>query len=195
MRIPEYGRHVHKLVEYCKTLEDKQERNKLAKAIIDVMGNMQPQLRDVIDFQHKLWDQLFIMADYDLDVDSPYEITPRELLNKKPPKLPYPDSPSKFKYYGHNIQSLIKVALDWEEGEMKDKLIYAIANHMKKCYLMWNRDTVTDHIIRGHLLELSHQGLDIDVDQNPLQDASKLLAGFKKTNNKSKKKKKKYKKY
>ncbi len=197
MAIPEYGRHVHKLIAHCKTLKTKEERNELANAIIEVMGNMQPHLRDVEDFKHKLWDQLFIMADYDLDVDTPYEITPQDVLVQKPEKLPYPGSPSKYRYYGNNIQNLIRVAMTWDEGEEKDRLIRTIAEHMKKCYLLWNKDTVNDHIIREHLKDLSYGKLDIDVEKEPLSDSSKFLSLRKKNfkNNNKNKKKRKYKKY
>ncbi len=195
MRIPEYGRHIHKLVAHCKSLEDREERNKLARAIIEVMGNMQPQLRDFEDFQHKLWDQLFIMADYELDVDTPFPITPKELLVKKPSKLPYPGTPTKYKYYGHNVQSLIKELVNWEDDEKKEQLIYMIATHMKKCHIVWNKENVDDKIIRQHLRELSGNRLDIDIEKKPLPDTSLLSSGFKKNNTKSKKKKRKYKKY
>ena len=127
----------------------------MAKAIVHVMGNMQPHLRDVPDFQHKLWDQLFIMSDYQLDVDTPYPKPEREVLQAKPEAMDYPKSASKYRFYGNNIQIMIDTALTWEEGEMKDALVFTIANHMKKCYLNWNKDTVDDEVIFSHLKELS----------------------------------------
>ena len=159
--IPEYGRHIQKLVNHCIALEDREERNKMAKAIVHVMGNMQPHLRDVPDFQHKLWDQLFIMSDYRLDVDTPYPKPEREVLQAKPEALAYPKSASKYRFYGNNIQIMIDTALTWEDGEMKDALVYAIANHMKKCYLNWNKDTVEDEVIFSHLDELSEGKLKV----------------------------------
>ena len=111
MIIPEYGRHIQKLVDHCLTLETKEERNKMALAIVDVMGNLQPHLRDVPDFKHKLWDQLFIMSKFNLDVDSPYPIPSKEELQEKPESLPYPKYASKYRYYGNNIQTMIDVAL------------------------------------------------------------------------------------
>ncbi|WP_196892776.1 DUF4290 domain-containing protein [Aureivirga marina] len=173
--IPEYGRHIQKLVNHCKSLEDRDERNKMAKAIIDVMGNLQPHLRDVPDFQHKLWDQLFIMAKFDLDVDSPYEKPSREELTQKPDKLPYPKSASKYRFYGHNIQTMIDVALTWEDGEQKDALIYTIANHMKKCFLNWNKDVVKDDVIFKHLYELSKGGIDLRESDEVLSDSKTLI--------------------
>lgn len=153
--IPEYGRHIQKLINHCKTLETKEERNTMALAIIDVMGNIQPHLRDVPDFKHKLWDQLFIMSNFELDVDSPYEKLTKELLLEKPDRLDYPKSASKYRFYGNNIQTMIDVAISWEEGELKELLLLTIANHMKKCYLTWNKDTVDDKVIIDHLNELS----------------------------------------
>lgn len=153
--IPEYGRHIQKIINHCKTLETKEERNKMALAIIDVMGNLQPHLRDVPDFKHKLWDQLFIMSNFELDVDSPYDKLTKEVLLEKPERLEYPKSLSKYRFYGNNIQTMIDVAVSWEPSEMKNLLILTIANHMKKCYLLWNKDTVDDKVIFNHLNELS----------------------------------------
>lgn len=172
--IPEYGRHIQKLVNHCIKLEDIEERNTMARAIVHVMGNMQPHLRDVPDFQHKLWDQLFIMSDYNLEVDTPYPKPERELLQAKPAGLPYPKSASKYRFYGNNIQIMIDTALTWEEGEMKDALVFTIANHMKKCYLNWNKDTVDDEVIFSHLTELSGGQL-ILKDKEILSEPKDLL--------------------
>jgi hypothetical protein len=159
--IPEYGRHIQKLVDHCIALETKEERNEMALAIVDVMGNLQPHLRDVPDFKHKLWDQLYIMSDFKLDADSPYEIPSKEELQEKPESLPYPKSASKYRFYGNNIQIMIDTVLTWEEGDMQDALVYTIANHMKKCFLNWNKDTVEDDVIFKHLFELSDGKIDI----------------------------------
>jgi hypothetical protein len=164
--IPEYGRHIQKLINHCKLLETKEERNTMALAIIDVMGNLQPHLRDVPDFKHKLWDQMFIMSNFELDVDSPYEKLTKEVLLEKPDRLEYPKSASKYRFYGNNIQTMIDVAVSWEEGELKDLLILTIANHMKKCYLTWNKDTVDDKVIIDHLNELSKGKLSLDESTN-----------------------------
>lgn len=172
--IPEYGRHIQKLVNHCLTLEDREERNTMANAIVHVMGNMQPHLRDVPDFQHKLWDQLFIMSDYRLDVDTPYPKPEREVLQAKPEPLAYPRSASKYRFYGNNIQIMIDTALTWEEGEMKEALVFAIANHMKKCYLNWNKDTVDDDVILSHLEELSGGKLSLK-DKDVLSESKDLM--------------------
>ncbi len=172
--IPEYGRHIQKLINHCIAIEDKEEKNKMATAIVKVMGNLQPHLRDVPDFQHKLWDQLFIMSDYKLEVDTPYSKPEKELLQAKPEALPYPKASSKFKFYGNNIQIMIDTALTWEDGEMKDALVFTIANHMKKCFLNWNKDTVDDEVIFKHLDELSNGKLSLNSD-DVLSDAKNLL--------------------
>ena len=173
--IPEYGRHLQKLVSHCVSLEDAEERNKMAKAIVNVMGNLQPHLRDVPDFKHKLWDQLFIMSDFTLEADSPYPKPSQEELSEKPDALPYPKSASKYRFYGNNIQTMIDVALSWEEGEQREGLTYVIANHMKKCYLNWNKDTVDDKVIFNHLNELSNGLLDLRENGEKLAESSSLL--------------------
>lgn len=178
--IPEYGRHLQKMVNYAKSRETKEERNKLAKAIISVMGNLQPHLRDVPDFQHKLWDQLFIIADFELDADSPYEKPSREVLTERPEPLNYPQNHPKYRFYGNNIKTMIDVANTWEEGELKEALVYTIANHMKKCFLNWNKDTVEDDVIFQHLIELSGGKINLLGSEEDLTDSSSLMRSKKK---------------
>jgi hypothetical protein len=173
--IPEYGRHLHKMIDQALSCNDRNERNNIAKAIIGVMGNLNPHLRDVPDFQHKLWDQLFIMSDFKLDVDSPYPLPSKEEFSQRPDKLNYPQNFPKYRFYGNNIKRMIDVAIDWEEGEMKKQLIYVIANHMKKCFLNWNKDTVEDDVIFGHLLELSEGKLILDSSSKPLSESHNLI--------------------
>ena len=178
--IPEYVRHMQKMINYAKTRETKEERNKVSKAIISVMGNLQPHLRDVPDFQHKLWDQLFIMADFDLDVDSPYPKPSKEELYARPEVLKYPQNHPKYRFYGNNIKTMIDVACTWEDGDMKDALVYTIANHMKKCFLNWNKDTVEDNVIFDHLLELSGGNINLKKADEDLTDATSLMRNKKK---------------
>ena len=173
--IPEYGRHIQKMVDQATAIEDKEERNKTAKAIIAVMGNLQPHLRDVPDFQHKLWDQLFIISDFKLDVDSPYPVPSREELAERPEPLGYPQNFPKYRFYGNNIKRMIDVAKSWEEGEMRDGLEFTIANHMKKCFLNWNKDTVEDDVIFEHLFELSDGAINLKEKDEQLNDSEKLI--------------------
>ena len=173
--IPEYGRHLQKMINHAVAQESKEERNRLAKAIISIMGNMQPHLRDVPDFQHKLWDQLFIMSNLKLDADSPFEIPTEEMLSVRPEPLKYPQNFPKYRFYGNNIKTMIDVANTWEAGEMKEALEYTIANHMKKSFLNWNKDTVEDTVIFSHLFELSDGKIDLRGSKEDLSDSTSLL--------------------
>jgi len=182
--IPEYGRHIHKLIDQAIATENREDRNKLAKYIISVMGTMNPHLRDVPDFQHKLWDQIFIMSDFKLDVDSPYPIPSKEVLKMKPDPLNYPQNFPKYRFYGNNITYMIDVANKWDEGEMKSALVKVIANHMKKCYLSWNKDTVTDAVIFEHLYELSGGKLNLTGSTEELSNTHDLMRTNKRVSNK-----------
>ena len=175
------------MINYAKTRETKEERNKLANAIIAVMGNLQPHLRDVPDFQHKLWDQLYIMSDFGLDADFPFEKPSREVLEARPEPLKYPQNYPKYRFYGNNIKTMIDVANTWEEGEMKEALVYTIANHMKKCFLNWNKDTVEDKLIFRHLFELSDGKIDLKNSEEDLSDSASLMRSKKKHTSSSKK--------
>ena len=190
MIIPEYGRHIQKMVDHCVAMEDREERNKCAKSIIAVMGNLNPHLRDVPDFQHKLWDQLFIISDFRLDVDSPYPIPSKELLQQRPDPLEYPQNHPKYRFYGNNIKRMIDVANNWEEGDKKEGLILTIANHMKKSFLNWNKDTVEDDVIFSHLYELSGGKINLKNSDEDLTDSSDLLKNkkrYKKTKGRGRK--------
>lgn len=159
--MPEYGRIMQDLVTRCKELPTKEERNQMAAAIIDFMGQRNPQLRDEEDYRHILWDHLFILADYDLDVDSPYPVPSPEDLMTKPNKMEYPKLQGDFKFYGKSILQLIDLALAQEESEEKEALIEVIANNMKKSYNIYNKEHVTDDVIFRHLKELSENRLDL----------------------------------
>ncbi|MCA6421871.1 MAG: DUF4290 domain-containing protein [Flavobacterium sp.] len=183
--IPEYGRHLQKLITQATQIEDRVERNKAANYIIQVMGSLNPHLRDVLDFQHKLWDQIFIMSDFKLDVDSPYPIPTRDVIYLKPERLAYPQKNPKYRFYGNNIKYMIDVANSWEDGEMKSALVKVIANHMKKSYLSWNKDTVTDTVIFEHLYELSEGKLDLLHSKEELLTTNDLMRTNKKISNKN----------
>jgi hypothetical protein len=126
------------------------------------------------------------MSDFQLDVDSPFEKPQRELLTQKPERLAYPKTNLKYRFYGNNIKSMINVAKDWEEGDMKYALVNNIANHMKKCFLNWNKDTVQDEVILKHLAELSEGKLMVEESDLPLTDSSELLKNRNKNGNSSK---------
>ncbi len=189
--IPEYGRHIQKMVDHAISIKDKEERNKVAKSIIAVMGNLNPHLRDVPDFQHKLWDQLLIISDFKLEVDSPFPKPSREELQEHPTPLPYPQNHPKYRFYGNNLKRMIDVANSWEEGDMKDGLVITIANHMKKCFLNWNKDTVEDDVIFNHLFELSAGKLNLKESDEKLLDTMTILKNKKSYGNKKNYKNKK----
>jgi hypothetical protein len=153
--IPEYGRNIQKLVQYTCTIKSKEERTNVAHAIIAIMGRLNPMLRDITDFRHKLWDHLFIISNFKLDVDSPYPIPSKEVFTQKPEKVAYPSAKMKFRHYGRSVERLIEKASGMKNGEEKTAFIEAIANLMKKSYLVWNRDTVADSVILEELEELS----------------------------------------
>jgi hypothetical protein len=161
LHMPEYGRIIQQLVERCKELPSKDERNEMAMAIIDFMGQRNPQLRDEENYKHKLWDHLFILANYDLDVESPYPFPTPEQLAEKPKRMEYPKLQGDFKFYGKSILQLIEKAIELETGDEKEALIEVIANNMKKSYNVYNKEHVTDDVIFRHLKELSENRLDL----------------------------------
>ena len=160
--IPEYGRNIQGMIEFCCTIKDKEERNLCAKAIIQVMGQLNPHLRDVSDYTHKLWDHLFIISKFKLKVDSPYPIPNAETFKEKPQKVAYQKGKIKYKHYGKTIEEIIAKAKKLPEGAEKKELTRQIANHLKKSYFNWNKDNITDDVIFKNLNELSGGALKMD---------------------------------
>jgi len=162
MALPEYGRNVQKMIEHIKTIRDPEERNRAARTIIQIMGNLNPNLKDVTDFKHKLWDHLMIIANFDLDVESPYPAPDIMRLVEKPNRVPYHNGEIKFMHYGRIVELLIESASALEEGEEKDYLTSLILNQMKKDYITWNKGQVSDEIIIRDLLAISGGRLKIN---------------------------------
>ena len=160
--LPEYGRSIHKMVDWVCTIEDRDERNRQIKAVISVMGNLNPHLRDVNDFKHKLWDHVQIMSDFKIDIDSPYPTPTPATFQEKPRPIPYPNKPLKIKHYGRNIQQMIEVISGKPEGEAKEHLIQILANHMKKAYVTWNKESVSNDIIFRDIEHLSEGKIKVD---------------------------------
>lgn len=156
LNMPEYGRYVQELVAHCQTIADREERNKSARTIIQVMGILNPQPKDVEDFKQKLWTHLFLIADFKLDVDSPYPIPTPDAFTAKPEKVTYPRKDVKYGHYGKTIELMVAKACKMEEGDERNAIIMMIANLMKRMYLTWNRDSVTDDVILGHLSDMSN---------------------------------------
>jgi len=186
--LPEYGRNIQKMVDYLFTVEDRDKRNKSAQVVIDVMGNLNPHLRDVAEYKHKLWDHLAIMSDFKLDIDYPYNPPTPDILTEKPNRVPYPHHDIHYKHYGHIMELLIDKVNDFE-GEEREILIEQVANQMKKSYIVWNKDGVDDDKIFMDLKELSNGKLKINSDTLQLTDVKSI--GVKPVTNKKKKYKKK----
>jgi len=191
LALPDYGRNIQNMVDHCMTIDDREERNKCANTIINIMGNMFPHLRDVNDFKHILWDHLAIMSDFKLDVDYPYEVVKKENLYKRPPYLAYDDSHITYRHYGKLLEQMIQTAKNMEPGAEKDALINLLANHMKKSFMTWNKDTVDDRKILKDLYELSDGEIVLSEDNCKLVDKKdiQLPQQSRNTTNKSNSKK------
>ena len=151
----EYGRHIQRMIEYLLSIEDKETRQRNAYAVIELMGFLNPHLKNVEDFRHKLWDHLFLISDFKLDVDSPYPKPSRETFETKPEMLSYPSNHIRYKHYGKSIEKMIAKAKDMEDGDMRNAFVEAIANQMKRSYVNWNKDSVSDDVITEQLGLLS----------------------------------------
>jgi len=162
--LSEYGRNVQNMVKYIVNLPTKEERNKCAAVVIDLMGFLNPHLRDVADFKHKLWDHLHIISNFQIDVDSPYPPPDPEKIHEKPEPLKYPHQRIKYKHYGKTIELMIIKAKSIQEPERRNHMVQAIANFMKMAYVQWNKDSVADETILSHLYELS--GGELKLDEN-----------------------------
>tara|TARA_A100001037_G_C14823903_1_gene488961 strand:+ start:57 stop:668 length:612 start_codon:yes stop_codon:yes gene_type:complete len=191
--IPEYGRHVQKMVTHAVSIKDDQERKECVNAIISFMGQLNPHLRDIPDYKHKLWDHLFIMSKFKLDIESPFEKPSKEKLSEKPEPLSYPKNKIKYSYYGNQIQSMINTAISLTNEKEKMIMSGMIANHMKKCYLTWSKSSVDDATILKHLQELSNGKLKLDKDFQLIDDIkikkNPSKSNWKKKNNRNRKRK------
>lgn len=155
LHIPEYGRNVQKMVDYLKTIEDREKRNEQARAIIKVMEILNPDVHLQDDYEQKLWDHLYIIADFDLDVDSPYPMPEREKFNQRPIPIPIEKKPIRAYHYGRNIENMISLVADKEDGEDKISMIRTLAVYMRQQYLIWNKDNVSDETIFQDIERLS----------------------------------------
>lgn len=153
--IPEYGRNVQKMVDYLKTIEDRDKRNEQAKAVIKVMEIINPAVKLQEDYEHKLWDHLHIISGFSLDVDSPYPVPAPESLNEKPMMVPIEKRPIKATHYGRNIENLIDLVASTPDGEVKTEMIRTLALYMRQQYLIWNKDSVSDQTIFQDIERLS----------------------------------------
>lgn len=160
--LSEYGRNVQNMVKYIVNLPTKEERNRYAQVVIDLMGFLNPHLRDVADFKHKLWDHLHIISDFQIDVDSPYPKPSEDAIHIKPEPLRYPNQRIRYKHYGKTIELMIEKAKSIDEPERRKHMVQAIANFMKMAYVQWNKDSVSDDTILADLVAMSKGELKID---------------------------------
>ncbi|TSJ40656.1 DUF4290 domain-containing protein [Mucilaginibacter corticis] len=164
--LTEYGRNVQNMVKYIVDLPTKEERNRYAQVVIDLMGFLNPHLRDVADFKHKLWDHLHIISEFKIDVDSPYPKPSEEAIHIKPEPLRYPNQRIRYRHYGKTIEMMIEKAKSIEEPERRKHMVQAIANFMKMAYVQWNKDSVADETILADLVALSKGELKLDENIN-----------------------------
>ena len=173
--LPEYGRNIQQMVKHAVAIEDRAERTRCAKTIIDIMGNMFPYLRDVEGFKYKLWDHLAIMSEFKLDIDYPFEVVKPTTLQQKPEKIPYNTQRIRYMHYGRLLQTLIEKTVTYPEGERRQELIDLMANHMKKSYITWNKEVVDDRKIFDDLRELSHGELDMNPESMTLTASRDIM--------------------
>lgn len=188
LALPEYGRNIQQMVDYCCTIEDREERTRCAYSIIHSMGNLFPHLRDEADYKHKLWDHLAIMSDFKLDIDYPCEIVKEENLESKPEPLKYHLDKIKFRHYGKIIERMITRACEYPEGEEKDALVMLIANHMKKLIFQISKEDVDDAKIFKDLAFYSKGKIQIDPGSKALHQFKEAPAPSKAPAKKKKKK-------
>ena len=190
--IPEYGRHVQKMVEHATKIKDSNEKKKCVDAIISYMGQLNPHLRDIPDYKHKLWDHLFIMSKFEIEIDSPFDRPSAEKLAEHPENIEYPKSDFTFSYYGKNIEKMIKTAIQMKDGNEKYILTGMILNHMKKCYLTWSKSSVDNKTIFKHLDKLSEGKLQAHSDFELIDDIKVSKKNSSKNNKNKRNKKKRY---
>ncbi len=162
LELPEYGRNVYKLVEYIKTIPEKEKRTAYAKIVITIMSQVNPNAKDMVNYKHKLWDHLFMIADFDLDVDCPYPVVKQEMTVFHPDRLHYKSNHIKYRHYGKNLERIFEKLIEYEEGEEKEVLIGLVAQHLKKSYLTWNRDSVNDSLIYDQFNEMAKGKLQLN---------------------------------
>lgn len=192
---PEYGRHIHKLVDLCMEIEDKEERTRNAHAIVAIMGSTHPHLRDVPEFKHKLWNHLAIMTDFKLDIDWPYDLPNKEEINQPPDKVPYSYEKMRFKHYGYNLEQMLNKVNELETDEEKEALISLLANHMKKLVVTYKKEHVDDQVIFNDIKKITNNtvkvkdglvlnnGWDMNANLNTSARTSKKKRSNRKRNN------------
>lgn len=162
--LPEYGRHVQKMIEQVKAIEDKEKRSEQMRAVVQVMGLLNPQIREVNDYRHKLWDHAQVIAGFDLDIDAPYPAPTPQQFEERPDVIALPGRPIKAACYGRNIENMIALIADREDDDIKKEMIRTLAIYMRQQYLIWNKDNVAEETIFADIERLSEGKLKVPGD-------------------------------
>jgi hypothetical protein len=163
--LKEYGRNVQKLVEYIRTIEDREKRTEMAYTLIELIKQLTPLIKDQPENPQRVWDDLYIIADFNLDVNSPFPVPERDILFKKPDKVDYPQSQVRFKHYGKNIEKLVKEALKIEDQQEREDAIIYLGKLMKTFYGNWNKETLDDSVILKDIQEMSGGALKMTIEK------------------------------
>ena len=180
LTLKEYGRNIHKLVEFVKTVEDKEKRNKYAATLVELMKQINPNVKDSNDYHQKVWDDLFIISDFNLEAEGPFPVPNAEILERKPNRVPYKSNEIKFRHYGRNVEIMISQAIEMESEEEKQGAIVAVGRLMKSFCLTWNKDSVEDRVVLEHIKKLSGGKLSMDlafIEEHKLFDSKKDKSG------------------
>lgn len=193
--MPEYGRSIQKMVDHALTLQDRMERQRCANTIVNIMGNMFPQFKDVPDFKHKLWDHLAVMSDYKLDIDYPYEIRKKD-PNSKPTRIPYGGSNIRFRHYGRFLEQMLAKLEAYPEGPRKQQLLDLVAQQMKRSMNQWNPNVANDAKLLADLKMFTHGTVEADIElfagiQNAIQNRGQKNNRMQQNNKNAAKKKRK----
>jgi len=181
LRISEYGRNVQKMIEYALNIEDRNIRTQYAYVIFDVMQQINPDNNPNDDYYKKLWNHMNIISDFKLDIDFPFEVSSREIVEKDPEKVPYSINNINFKFYGKNIENMLNNLAKEENVENVEGIILSIADHMKHKYISWNKEIVSDELIAKHMNIISEGKLTFDPSKNELTPANNILTAVLKT--------------
>ncbi|QHT69795.1 DUF4290 domain-containing protein [Rhodocytophaga rosea] len=163
--LKEYGRNVQKLVDHIITIEDRDKRNKYAQILVELMRQIHPNMRDNQDYSNKLWDDLYILSQFNLEVDAPYPMPEKDALGKKPKMVAYNTHELHYKHYGRNVELLIEKAIAMENPDDRFNAIIYIGRLMKSFYGTWNKENVDDAVIVEHLREMSENKLNISLEK------------------------------
>lgn len=161
----EYGRNIQKIVTHIKTIESKEKRTEMAHVLVDLMKQIAPAVRETIETNQKLWDDLYIMADFDLDIDSPFPIPEKDVLSRKPDRMPYISNRIRYRHYGRNIELLVNEALKKEDPKEREEAIIYMGKLMKSFYSSWNNESIDDAVILENIKNISGGKLDINLEK------------------------------